>query len=119
MPSVGKIDTFGQSQETFPRYVRVKNILMANGIEDDRQKYVFLNSLGHKHYNLLANLLSPESKSLDEAVAALTTHFQPKSCVISERYSFHWNHAQADFVVSLNKLIIRCGYTVVLQPIVV
>ena len=79
-----------------------------------------------KHYNLLANLLSPdtpESKSFDEAVAALTTHFQPKSSVISERYSFHCRCQEpqetiADFVVSLKKLIIRCGYTVEFQPIV-
>ena len=78
MASIGKIDTFDQNQETFPRYVqRVKNFFLANGIEEERRKYVFLNSLGRKHYNILANLLGPadpESKSFDEAVEALTVH---------------------------------------------
>ena len=127
MASIGKIDTFDQNQETFPHYVqRVKNFFLANGIEEERRKYVFLNSHGHKHYNLLANLLSPadpESKSFDEAVEALTVHLEPKSSVISECYTFHC-HCQepqesiADFVVALKKLIIRCGYTDEFQPIV-
>ena len=82
--------------------------------------------LGRKHYNLLANLLSPadpESKSFNEAVEALTVHFEPKSSVISERYTFHCrcqepHESIADFVVALKKLIIRCGYTDEFQPIV-
>uniref|UniRef100_A0A1X7UZV7 Retrotransposon gag domain-containing protein n=1 Tax=Amphimedon queenslandica TaxID=400682 RepID=A0A1X7UZV7_AMPQE len=96
---------------------------MGNGTEDDRQKYLLLNSLGRKHYNLLANLLIPERKSFEEAVGAVTTHFQPQSSVVSEQYSFQcWcqksQETIADFVVSFMKLIIHGRYTTELQPIV-
>ena len=48
---------------------RIKNFF-SNKVADAKQKYVYLNSLGRKHYNLLSNLLSPaepEDKFLDEA----------------------------------------------------
>ncbi len=52
MASLGKLESFDPIQETFPRYVkRVQNFFSANNVPDDRQKYVFLNSLGRKHYN--------------------------------------------------------------------
>ena len=93
MATVGKIELFDSSLETFPRYVkRVKNYFAANDVAVGKQKFVFLNSLGRKHYNLLANLLSPvepEDKTLDELVTVLTAHFQPSTSVIAERYSFH------------------------------
>ena len=107
MASVGKIESFDPNQETFPHDVqRVRNFFSANGIEVDKRKYVFLNSLGRKHYNLLANLLSPkipEDKMLDELVHKLTKHFQLTS-VILERYNFHCrcqepHESIADFVV--------------------
>ena len=69
---VGKIELFDPTQETFPRYLkRIKNFFSTNEVADAEQKYVFLNSLVRKHYNLLSNLLSPvepEDKSLDELV---------------------------------------------------
>lgn len=126
MASVGKIESFDPNHETFPRYVqRVRNFFAANGIDADKKKYVFLNSLGRKHYNLLANLLSPEvpeDKSLDELVDKLTKHFQLTSSVISERYNFHCrcqepHESIADFVVGLKKLIIRCDYAEAVQKV--
>ena len=57
MASVGKIESFDPNHETFPRYVqRVRNFFAANGIDADKKKYVFLNSLGRKHYNGLYEL---------------------------------------------------------------
>ena len=86
MSSVGKIELFDPTQETFSCYVkRIKNFFSANEVADAKQKYVFLNSLGRKHYNLLSNLLSPaepEDKSLDELITVLTKHFQPTTSVI-------------------------------------
>ena len=108
MSSVGKIESFDPTQETFPCYVkRIKNFFSANEVADAKQKYVFLNSLGRKVYNLLSNLLSPaepEEKSLDELITVLTKHFQPTTSVIAKRYSFHCrcqtpNESIADFIV--------------------
>ena len=103
---------------------RMRNFFSANGIKADKRKYVFLNSLGRKHYNLLANLLSPEvpeDKTLDELVDKLTKHFQLTS-VISERYNFNCRYQEphesiADFVVGLKKLIIRCDYAEAVQQV--
>ena len=70
--SIEKLDKFDQNQVSFPRYVQlVKNFFLANGIEEELQKYVFFNSLGRKHYNLLVNLVSPdlpEDKTLDSVI---------------------------------------------------
>ena len=124
MSSMGKIESFDSTQETFPRYVRrVKNFFSANSVAADKQKYVFLNSLGRQHYNLLANILSPEEpeqKTFDELVDVLTKHFQPPTSVISGRYSLHSlcqepDESIADFVVSLKKLIICCEYDAAVQ----
>ena len=115
----GKLEAFDPCQETFPRYVkRVQIYFAANAVPEERQKFVFLNSLGRKNYNLLANLTSPEdpdTKTLEELVETLTKHFQPKTSVISERYTFHCRYQEpdesiADFVANLKKLIIRCEY---------
>ena len=109
---MGKIESFDSTQETFPHYVRrVKNLFSANSVAADKQKYVFLNSLGRQHYNLLVNILSPEEpeqKTFDELVDVLTKHFQPPAFVISECYSFHCRCQEpdksiADFVVGLKK----------------
>ena len=114
------------TQETFPRYVkRIKNFFSANEVADAKQKYVFLNSLGRKHYNLLSNLLSPaepEDKSLDELITVLTKHFQPTTSIITERYSFHCccqipNESIADFVVGLKKSSTCCQYEPQVQSI--
>ncbi len=114
-----KIDPFEPSQETFDRYIqRIKIHFAATDVADRKQKYVFLNSLSRKHYTLLANLVSPDnpdSKSFDQLVEVLSKHFQPKSSIISERYSFHCrcqepDESLTDYVASLTKLIVRCAY---------
>ena len=126
MSPVGKIESFDPTQVTFPRYVkRIKNFFSANEVADDKQKYVFLNSLGRKHYNLLLNLLSPaepEDKSLDELITVLTKHFQPSTLVIAKQYSFHCrcqtpDESIADFVVGLKKSITCCQYEPHVQSI--
>ena len=114
-----KIDPFEPSQETFDRYIqRIKIHFAATDVAGDKQKYVFLNSLSRKHYTLLANLVSPanpDSLSFDQLVEVLSKHFQLKSSIISERYSFHCrcqevDESLTDYVASLTKLIVRCDY---------
>ena len=125
MTSSQKLEPFDPLQETFPRYMqRVKIHFRATEVPEERQKFVFLNSLSRKHYSLLANLVSPaepNSKTLDELVEALTKHFQPKISEISECYTFHCGRSQesdesiADFVANLKKLIVGCNYDVGFQ----
>lgn len=119
-----KLESFDPSQETFDRYIqRVRIHFSATDVPEARQKFVFLNSLSRKHYTLLANLLSPaapDSKSLADLIKALSQHFQPKSSVISERYSFHCRcqepgESLTDFVASLSKLIVPCNYDIQFQ----
>ena len=98
---------------------------MTRLVADAKQKYVFLNSLGRKHYNLLPNLLisaEPEDKSLDELNTVLTKHFQHTTSVITEQYSFHCrcqipNESIANFVVGLKKSITCCQYEPQVQSI--
>ena len=114
-----KIEPFDTQLETFARYIqRVEIQFAATDVAAAKQKYVFLNSLSRKHYTLLANLVSPadpDTKSFEELVETLSKHFQPKSSIISERYSFHCrcqepDESLPDFVASLTKLIVRCDY---------
>ena len=122
-----KIEPFDVHQETFSRYIqRVKIHFAASAIQDNRQKFVFLNSLTPTHYTLLANLVAPEepdAKTFDQLVEILTTHFQPKTSVISERYSFHCrsqdvNESISDFVAALKKLIVHCKYEAQFQSMI-
>ena len=119
-----KLEPFDPLQESFPRYTqRIKIHFRATEIPDDKQKFVFLNSLSRKHYTLLADLVSPgepDAKTLDELLEALSKHFQPKSSEISERYTFHCRSQEpdesiVDFVANLKKLIVGCHYAVEFQ----
>ena len=74
--------------------------------------------MGRTHFNLLANLVAPkehETKSFDSLVATLTSHFQPKSSVIAERYKLSCRcqgpeESISDFVADLWKLIVPYNY---------
>ena len=119
MTGLDKLELFNPHLETFERYVqRVKIYFAANGVREDRKKFVFLNSLGVKHFNLLANLLSPDdptTKTFDELVEILDKHFRPTTSVVAERYCLNCrrqreNESIADFVADLKRLIVPCKY---------
>ncbi len=121
-----KIEPFEPTQETFARYIqRIQIHFQAADVPDAKQKLVFLHSLSRKHYTLLANLVSPQTpdeNSQDELIKALSNHFQPKSSVISERYTFHSRSQEAgesltDFVASLSRLIVTCDYATAFQHV--
>ena len=118
MASSEKLDLYDPRLETFDIYVqRVKIHFAANGVADGKKKYVFLNSLGHKHFNLLANLMSPdlpESKSFNELVQILT---KPTTSIIAERYTLvqRSDESITDFVADLQKLIVTCKYNATFQ----
>ena len=119
MTGLDKLELFNPHLETFERYVqRVKIYFAANGVREERKKFVFLNSLGVKYFNLLANLLSPDdptTKTFDELVEILDKHFRPTTSVVAERYRLNCrrqreNESIADFVADLKRLIVPCKY---------
>ena len=119
MTGLDKLELFNPHLETFERYVqRVKIYFAANGVREERKKFVFLNSLGVKHFNLLANLLSPDdptTKTFDELVEILDKHFRPTTSNVAERYRLNCrrqreNESIADFVADLKRLIVPCKY---------
>lgn len=121
-----RLEPFEPTQETFARYIqRIQIHFQATDVPNAKQKLVFLNSLSRKHYTLLANLVSPKTpdeKTLDELITAMSNHFQPKSSLISERYTFHSRSQEPgeslnDFVASLSRLIVPCDYNTEFQPI--
>ena len=107
--SAQKIEPFDPNQKTFTRYIqRVKIHFAANVVANEKQKFVFLNALSRKYYTLLANLVTPDDpdmESLDELVEVPLKHFQPKSSIISKRYSFHCRCQEPDESL-------RLGYSV-------
>ena len=63
----------------------------ASGMSENKQLPVFLSSIGGKNYELLQNLLVPallKDKSLEEVIAVLEGHFNPKPAVIAECRKF-------------------------------
>lgn len=122
-----KIEPFDIQQETFSRFIqRVKIDFAANGTAENKQKFVFLNTLTLKQYTLLVNLMAPDtpdSKSFDTLVEVLTDHLEPKTSIISERYTFHCQNQEAhesiaDFVAALKRLIVQCKYQAEFQRII-
>ena len=64
----------------------------ANSIEDgDKQKAVFLTSIGGTTYTLLKNLVRPrlpQDLELEALIDVLKRHYQPNVVVIAERFKF-------------------------------
>ena len=73
---------------------------------------VFLSSICGKNYELLCNLMAPElpkDKSLEQLIAMLEGHFNPKPAVIAEHFKFHKreqipSETIAEFMAELHRL---------------
>ena len=89
-PVYGQMSEFLSETESYVE--RAKIFFAANEIPDDKQPAVFLSVIGGKTYTLLRSLLSldlPQDQTLEDIVAALESHFDPKPIVIAERFHFH------------------------------
>ena len=91
--TLGSLETFDLTTDTVAAYVERAELFFAvNNIPGEKKVPVFLNAVGKQHYQLLANLFSPDrpaSKPLAEIVATLKGHYEPKPIVIAERFNFH------------------------------
>ena len=121
---IGSLSEFSVESESFSSYVeRVKLYLDANDVKADKRLAVFLSVIGATRYSLLRDLVAPRKPSelkLDEAIEALTAHFQPKPIVIAERFHLHRRsqlpgETVADFVAHLRRLSKHCEFGAFLE----
>ena len=67
MTTIGKIESFDETQEKWETYVeRVEQFFLANNIDDDHRVPTLLSLIGGKTYALLRDLLTPEKTSYEE-----------------------------------------------------
>ena len=118
-PVYGQMSEFQSETESLKSYVeRAKIFFAANEIPDDKQPAVFLSVIGGKTYALLRSLLAPDlpqDQTLEDIVAALESHFDPKLIVIAERFHFHRrnqlpNESVAVYVAELRRLSTHCDF---------
>ena len=87
---LGRLEAFDPQVETFTSYVEWTHLFFeANDIKEWRS--VFLSFVGSAVYNPLQNLLAPvtpKNTPLQDIIAVLKAHYEPKPIVIAERCHF-------------------------------
>ena len=115
----GRIQEYCPENELFSAYLeRVQLFFLANGVEDEKKVPVFLSVVGSKTYSLLRNLVAPalpQNKTLDQLVAILKSHFEPKPVIIAERFHFHrrsqaMGESIAEYLAELRRLSTHCAF---------
>ncbi len=119
MTTIGKIDVFDETQESWETYVeRVQHFFAANDVDDEHKVPTLLSLIGSKTYSLLKDLLLPEKpadKEFDEIVSTLQKHLNPKPLEIAERFRFykrnqHEGESVLSYVAELRKLTTHCNF---------
>ena len=119
MTTIGKIESFDETQEKWETYVeRVEQFFLANNIDDDHRVPTLLSLIGGKTYALLRDLLTPEkpaTKSFQEIVTTLQQHLSPKPLEIAERFRFYKRNQREGetvltYVADLKKLAAHCNF---------
>ena len=119
MTTIGKIESFDDTNENWETYVeRVEQFFLANNIDDDHKVPTLLSLIGGKTYALLRDLLAPEkpaTKSFQQIVTTLQEHLSPKPLEIAERFRFykrnqHEGESILSYVAELRKLATHCNF---------
>ena len=119
MATIGKMDVFDSSQETWDTYAeRLEQYFLANDIAPDKQVPALLSLMGGKTYTLLRDLTSPDkpaTKTFVELCDVLKSHYSPKPLVIAERFRFHKRNQREgesikQYVAELKKLSQFCEF---------
>ena len=115
----GSLEGFRPEVEELSTYLeRVELFFNANDTPKEKQVPIFLNVIGASTYALIRSLLAPSNpkeKSMDELVAALKSHFEPKRNIVAVRYRFYKRNQNqgesvADYVAELRRLATRCAF---------
>ena len=105
MALIGNITEYDASTTDWETYQSIfENFLVANAIDApvapagagpipaDRRKAVLLACIGHKTVNLLGSLCVPDTtvtKTFEQLLELLNSHFKPKKTRYAARHSFH------------------------------
>ena len=120
MGSFRQIKEFDSTVESWTLYTEgLEQFFLANRItEVDWQRAIFLTVVGPTTYALLRNLLSPAlpiSKTLQEVIEVLNSHFDPAPSEIIERFKFNSRvrrpgESVANFIAELRSLAKSTGH---------
>ena len=91
---LGKPAEFQAGTDSVDEYVdRFKLYCTANDVaDDDKQRAIFLATVGATAYKLLCNLTKPgkpQDKTLDKRTELMRNHCESKTIVIAERFRFY------------------------------
>ena len=124
----GKLSTFDQHSESWISYSeRLGYYFTANDITNDtKKKSILLSCSGAATYDLLKNLLQPDSpndKTYDELVKIFSDYFNPKPSTSVHRFKFNTRvretgESVASFVAALKSLVDYCDYGTKLDEMV-
>lgn len=115
---------FNEANESFSTYEeRFAQFIEANGIDEKKERAVFLSVVGAKTFSLLTDLVAPKKPSetpLKDILKALRDFYVPKKNVLSERYSFRARKQQsgeslAEYVAALKGLAASCAFGATLE----
>lgn len=117
--SIGRLDQLHIGTEDFDCYIeRMEQYFIANDVPETKKVAAFLSTMGAKAYELLRNLVAPDSpkdKRFRDLVKTLRAHLKPKPLVIAERFKFYKRTQQeeesvAEYMVSLKQLSTHCEF---------
>ena len=117
--TIGRLDELQVGTEDIDCYVeRMEQYFIANDIPEGKKVPAFLSAIGAKAYELLRNLVAPDSpkdKRFNDLVKTLRAHLKPKPLVIAERFKFHkrMQHEEesvAEYIVTLKHLATHCDF---------
>ena len=115
-----KLAEFQAGTDIVDEYVDRFNLYCtANDVADnDKQRAIFLTTVGATTYRLLCNLTRPEKpqdKTLDELTKLMKNHCEPKTIVIAERFRFYKRVQKegenvAFYLAELRRLSKKCDF---------
>ena len=117
--TIGTIGEFQPENETIAAYLeRVALFFEVNSIADEKKVSWLLNVMGAKTYSLLRTLVAPsqpKEKTMEELVAVLKQHYEPKRLIIARWFYFHHcdqaaQETIAEYIAELCKLATPCEF---------
>ena len=119
IPAFGRLKAFDSEKEKISTYLeQVELYFEVNGVPEAKRAAVLLTVIGTTTYAIIKSLVAPDlprTKSLDELVTVLKSHFEPKPLVIAERFRFYKRNQNAtetvlEYAAELRHLAISCEF---------
>ena len=119
VPAFGRLKAFDFEKEKISTYLeQVELYFEVNGVPEAKRAAVLLTVIGTTTYAIIKSLVAPDlprTKSLDELVTVLKSHFEPKPLVIAERFRFYKRNQNAtetvlEYAAELRRLAISCEF---------